>query len=79
VSTPYYHSPSHERASVPKRRVTNYRKDQRRKHHHGVVTVTHSDNERFERFDIDREGAEKIAARQKKSPVVMKTRIRQLS
>jgi hypothetical protein len=64
---------------VPKRGVTNYKKDQRRKHHHWVVTVTYSDNERFERVYIDRERAEKFAARQKKSPVVLKTRIRQLS
>jgi hypothetical protein len=64
---------------VAKRRITNYRKDQRRKHHHWVVTVTYSDNERFERVYIDRERAEKFAARQKKSPVVLKTRIRRLS
>ena len=64
---------------MPKRRVTNYNKDQRRKHHHWVVTITYSDNERFERVYIDRERAEKFAARQKKSPVVLKTRIRQLS
>jgi hypothetical protein len=64
---------------VPKRRVTNYRKDQRRKHHHWVVTVRYSDNERFERVYIDRERAEKFAAQQKKSPVELKTRIRKLS
>jgi hypothetical protein len=63
---------------VPKRKVTNYRKDQRRKHHHRVVTVTYSDNERFEPVYIDRERGEKFAARQTKSPVVLKTRIRQL-
>jgi hypothetical protein len=64
---------------MPKRRVANYRTDQRRKHHHWVVTVTYSDNERFERVYIDRERAARFAARQKKSPVVLKTRIRQLS
>lgn len=64
---------------MPKRRVTKYRKDQRRKHHHWVVTVTYSDNERFERVYIDHEREEKFAVRQKKSPVVLKTRMRQLS
>jgi hypothetical protein len=64
---------------VPKRRVTSYRKDRRRKHHHWLVTVTYSDNGTFARIYIDREKAEKFAARQKKSPVVKKTRIRQLS
>jgi hypothetical protein len=75
----YYDSPSHGRASVPKRRVTDYRKDRRRRHHHWSVTVTYADNETFGRVYIDRERAEKFAARQKKSPVVLKTRIRQLS
>jgi hypothetical protein len=79
VNKPYYDSPSHGSASVPKRRFTNYKKARRRKYHHWVVTVTYSDNERFERVYIDRERAEKFAARQKKSPVVLKTRIRQLS
>ena len=64
---------------MAKRRVTNYRMDERRKHHHWVVAVTYSDNERFERVYIDRNRAEKFAARQKKSPVVLKTRIRRLS
>ena len=50
-----------------------------RKHHHSVVTVTYSDDERFERVYIDRKRAEKFAARQTKSPVVLKARIRRLS
>lgn len=64
---------------MPKRRVTNYRKDRRRRHHHWLVTVTYADNERFERVYIDRKRAEKFAAQQKKSPVVLKSRKRQLS
>ena len=32
---------------MSKRRVTNYRKDRRRKHHHWVVTLTYSDGEKF--------------------------------
>jgi hypothetical protein len=64
---------------VPKRRITSYRKDRRRKHHHWLVTVTYSDDETFGRVYIDREKAEKFAARQKKSPVVKKTRITRVS
>lgn len=65
---------------MPKRRITNYRKDRRPKHYHWLVTVmTYTDNETFGRADLDREKAEKFAARQKKSPVLLKTRIRQLS
>jgi len=64
---------------VPKRKVTNYRKDRRRKHHHWVVTLTYSDGERFARVYIDRKKAEKFAERQKKPPLVKKTRIRRLS
>lgn len=64
---------------MSKRKVTNYRKDHRRKHHHWVVTLTYSDGEKFERVYIDRKKAEKFAERQKKSPLVKKTRIRRLS
>jgi hypothetical protein len=64
---------------VPKRRVTNFNKDQRRKHHHWLVTVTYPDGETFARVYIDRKRAERFAERQKKSPIVKNTRIRRLS
>ena len=64
---------------MAKRKVSNYKTDRRRKHHHWLVTVTYADNESFGRVYIDRVRAEKFAARQKKSPVVKRTRIRQLS
>jgi hypothetical protein len=64
---------------VSKRRVTSYRKDRRRKHHHWVVTLTYADGEKFARVYIDQEKAKKFAERQKKSPLVKKTRIRRLS
>jgi hypothetical protein len=50
-------------------------RDRRRKHHHWQVTVYYHDGERFARVYIDRERAERFAARQKKSPVVKATRI----
>jgi hypothetical protein len=64
---------------VSKRRVTSYRKDRRRKHHHWAVTLTYADGEKFARVYIDQEKAKKFAERQKKSPLVKKTRIRRLS
>jgi hypothetical protein len=64
---------------VSKRRVSNYRKDRRRKHHHWLVTLTYADGEKFARVYIDREKAGKFAERQKKSPLVKKTRIKGLS
>lgn len=64
---------------MPKRRATSFSKDQRRKHHHWLVTVTYPDGETFARVYIDRQRAEKFAERQKKSPIVKKTRIRRLS
>jgi len=64
---------------VPEREVTNYRTDRRRRHHHWLAMVTHSETETFGRVFIGRERAEKFVAWQKKSPVVLKTRIRQLS
>jgi hypothetical protein len=47
---------------MAKRKVSNYKTDRRRKHHHWLVTVTYSDNESFGRVYIDRERAEKFAA-----------------
>jgi hypothetical protein len=44
-----------------------------------MVTLTYSDGEKFARVYIDRKKAEKFAERQKKSPLVKKTRIRRLS
>jgi hypothetical protein len=64
---------------VSKRRVTSYRTDRRRKHHHWLVTLTYSDGEKFARVYIDRQKAEKFAERQKRSPIVKKTRISRLS
>lgn len=64
---------------MSKRKVTNYKKDRRRKHHHWVVTLTYSDGEKFARVYIDRKKAKQFAGRQKKSPIVKKTRVRQLS
>lgn len=50
-------------------------KDRRRKHHHWRVTVYYHDGERFARVYIQRERAERFAARQKKSLVVKSVRI----
>ena len=60
---------------MAKRKVSNYKTDRRRKHHHWLVTVTYSDNESFGRVYIDRERAEKFAARQKKSPAVKSVKV----
>jgi hypothetical protein len=50
-------------------------RDKRRKHHHWRATITYRDGERFARVYLDREKAERFTARQKKSPVVSRTRI----
>ena len=54
-------------------------KDKRRRHHHWRVTVIYPDGGSFGRVYLDLERAKKFAARQRKSPVVKATRIRQLS
>jgi hypothetical protein len=64
---------------VPKRRPTDSQKDRRRKHHHWLVTLTYADGEKFSRVYLDRQRAEKFAERQKKSPLVKKTRVTRLS
>jgi histidinol phosphatase-like enzyme len=56
-----------------------FRKDRRRKHHHWVATLFYADGEKFERVYLDREKARRFAERQKKSPVVLRTRVRRLS
>ncbi|HXN20327.1 MAG TPA: hypothetical protein VN875_18460 [Candidatus Binatus sp.] len=50
-------------------------RDKRRKHQHWQVTVFYHDGERFARVYIDRDRAQRFAARQKKSPIVKATRI----
>jgi hypothetical protein len=64
---------------MPKRESPGIKQDRRRKHHHWLVTVMYADNESFGRVYSDHEKAKKFVARQKKSPVVKSTRIRQLS
>jgi predicted RNA-binding protein with PIN domain len=59
--------------------MTNYRKDERRKHHHYQVTIYYTDGEQFARTYTDRGKAKNFAARQKKSPVVKRTRVAQMS
>jgi hypothetical protein len=53
--------------------------DKRRKHHHWVATLFYADGERFERVYLDREKAARFTQRQKKSPLVLKTRVAELS
>lgn len=53
-------------------------KDKRRKHHHWQVTIFYKDGERFARVYIDRGKAQGFAVRQKKSPVVRRTRIQEI-
>jgi hypothetical protein len=61
------------------RNPTDYKKDKRRKHHHFVVTLFYADGEKFSRTYTDYEKAMKFAERQKKSPVVERTRVAQIS
>lgn len=51
------------------------KRDRRRKHRHWQVTVYYHDGEKFARVYIDRERAQSFADRQKRSPVVKRTRI----
>jgi hypothetical protein len=61
------------------RKRTNRRKDERRRHHHYLLTIYYSDGERFARMYTDREKARSFATRQKKSPVVKRTRVAEIS
>ena len=53
--------------------------DRRRRHHHWNVTIYYPDGERFARRYTNRKKAEGFAERQKKSPIVKRVRITQVS
>jgi hypothetical protein len=46
-----------------------------RRKHHWRVTIYYGDGEKFARVYMDRDQARRFAARQKKSPVVKRTRV----
>ncbi|MFZ0738551.1 MAG: hypothetical protein WCA98_08685 [Candidatus Acidiferrales bacterium] len=64
---------------MPNRRDLQFSKDRRRKHHHWQVTLFYKDGEKFARVYIDEERARRFADRQKKSPVVERTRVHKIS
>jgi hypothetical protein len=62
-----------------RRKLTSFKTDKRRKHHHWQVTIYYSDGETFARTYTDHEKAVGFAQRQKKSAVVKRTRVAQVS
>ena len=60
-------------------KLTSFRKDARRKHHHWQVTLFYKEGERFARMYTDHEKAANFADRQKKSPVVKMARVIEIS
>jgi hypothetical protein len=63
---------------MSERKETKPHKNGRRKHHNWRVTVDYGDGETFARVYIDLERARRFAERQKKSPIVKRTRITQI-
>jgi hypothetical protein len=61
------------------RKLTSFRTDKRRKHHHWQVTVFYKDGERFARTYTVHAKAAGFAERQKKSPVVKMARVIEIS
>lgn len=57
------------------RKLTSFKKDGRRKHHHWHATVFYKDGERFARTYVDHKKADTFATFQKKSPVVKMARV----
>jgi len=53
--------------------------DGRRRHHHWQATIYYADGERFARVYINQERAKRFAERQKKSPIVKRTRVAQIA
>jgi len=69
--------------SMPKKPQSSERKnfntDKRRKHHHGLVTISYQDREKLGRLYTDKNKATRFADRQRKSPVVKSARVAQVS
>jgi hypothetical protein len=61
------------------RKLTSFKKDGRRKHHHWQVTLFYKDGERFARTYTVHAKAAGFAERQKKSPVVKMARVTEIS
>ena len=64
---------------MPNRKNLPFSKDRRRKHHHWKVTLFYRDGEKFARVYIDKERARGFADRQKKSPIVERTRVHKIT
>jgi hypothetical protein len=64
---------------MPSFQTQSGKKDERRRHHHWLVTVTYMDKESFGRVYLDQDKAKKFAARQRRSPVVKHTQVKMLS
>ncbi len=62
-----------------KRKLTSFRTDSRRKHHHFEAKIFYNDGEVFARRYTDREKAHRFAERQRKSPVMKMARVIQIS
>ena len=62
-----------------KKKIPVLGKDGRRKHHHWQATIYYADGETFARIYINQERAKRFAERQKKSPVVKRTRVTQIA
>jgi hypothetical protein len=64
---------------IAHRKRTQFGKDQRRKHHHFMVTIHYADGEKFARTYTDRKKAEGFAARQRQSPIVQMAQVNKVS
>ncbi len=64
--------------SIKKRQKSPFSKDRRRKHRHWQTTIYYTDGEKFARVYIEEARARRFADREKKSPVVKRTRVRQI-
>jgi hypothetical protein len=61
------------------RQRPKFEEDKRRKHRHWLAMIFYCDGERFAQRYTDRKKVDAFADRQKKSPVVKRTRVCQLS
>jgi hypothetical protein len=64
---------------MAKKKKTAFSGDRRRRHHHWQAIIYYGDGEKFARVYLNEESARRFAERQKKSPIVERTRITQIA
>ena len=64
--------------SIKKRNKPAFGKDRRRKHQHWIAFIFYADGEKFARVYLSEERARRVAAKERKSPIMKRTLVRRI-